>query len=85
MQNIYPYSTYGEDTAPLQNIYPYSTYGEDTASRQKIHPYSTRGEDTATRQNIPVFFSLHILTIAIPSFFDRKTAQNSKNKPENLR
>ena len=34
---------------------------------------------------IPVFFSLHILTIALPSFFDRKTAQNSKNKPENLR
>ena len=34
---------------------------------------------------IPVFFSLHISTIALPSFFDRKTAQNSKNKPENLR
>ena len=29
--------------------------------------------------------SLHISTIAIPSFFDRKTAQNSKNTPENLR
>ena len=34
---------------------------------------------------IPVFFSLHISTIALPSFFDRKTAQNSKNKLENLR
>ena len=34
---------------------------------------------------IPVFFSLHISTIMLPSFFDRKTAQNSKNKPENLR
>ena len=34
---------------------------------------------------IPVFFSLHISTIALPSFFDRKTAQNCKNKPENLR
>ena len=34
---------------------------------------------------IPVFFSQHISTIALPSFFDRKTAQNSKNKPENLR
>ena len=33
---------------------------------------------------IPVFFSLHISTIALPSFFDRKTAQNSKNKSENL-
>ena len=34
---------------------------------------------------IPVFFSLHISTIALPSFFDRKTAQNSTNKPENVR
>ena len=34
---------------------------------------------------IPVFFSLHISTLALLSFFDRKTAQNSKNKPENLR
>ena len=30
-----------------------------------------------------LFFSLHISTIALPSFFDRKTAQNSKNKLEN--
>ena len=38
---------------------------------------------------MPVFFFLHISTIAVPSFFDRKTAQNSKTnkqtKPENLR
>ena len=33
---------------------------------------------------IPVF-SLHISTIALPLFFDRKTTQNSKNKLENLR
>ena len=34
---------------------------------------------------IPVFFSLHVSTITLPSFLDRKTTQNSKNKPENLR
>ena len=34
---------------------------------------------------IAVFFSLHISTIALPSFFDRTTAQNSKDKLENLR
>ena len=33
---------------------------------------------------ILVFFSLHMSTIALPSFFDRKAAQNSQNKPENL-
>ena len=27
---------------------------------------------------VPVFFSLHISTTALPSFFDRTTAQNSK-------
>ena len=32
-----------------------------------------------------IFFSLQISTIALRSFFDRKTAQNSKNKLENLR
>ena len=34
---------------------------------------------------IPVFFSLHISTIALPSFFDRTTAHNSKDKLESLR
>ena len=34
---------------------------------------------------ILVFFSLHISTIALPSFFDRTTAQNSKDKLDNLR
>ena len=33
---------------------------------------------------IPVFFSLHMSTIALLSFFERKTAQNSPNKLENL-
>ena len=33
---------------------------------------------------MPVSFSLHISTIALPSLFDRKTSQHSKNKLENL-
>ena len=47
-----------------------------------------RASDTASLPfpfQLPVFFSLPISTIALPSFFDRRTAQNSKNKLENLR
>ena len=33
---------------------------------------------------IPVFFSLHKSTIALPSFFDRTTAQNSEGEFKNV-
>ena len=60
----------------------------------RVKPYSIQARMLAFRRldgTLPPhlffvsFFSLHISTIALPSFFDRTAAQNSKDKLENFR
>ena len=43
------------------------------------------GRPSEVTLHLSMLLPENISTIALPSFFDRKTAQNSKNKPENLR
>ena len=80
-------------TAHLEKIeaWSYHTAFERTPLAPSKIPHSVQARNARFpslwrhSSAIPVFFSLHISTIALPSFFDRKTAQNSKNKTENLR